>query len=266
MRRLLGDQLEVDVAPEHGMTIVSVIHRQSGIDLLWRHPFNRVRTLPTQLGPGGSSSRQTFEEASFVGGWFVMVPNMGPVTDRIDMWFHGEGARRCWTQIAESESSIVAQLKLASMPVTVLRSVALEGELIRVTTSLQNDGDEDVRVAAGEHPCFNVQGLGVSEFILGESTLSVPANPRVEHNMYEATGRASFEASRIGQRVSLSWDSTSLPAVLTWRRGSAVLAIEPRSMRARSADSALDHEWRTIAPGETFGWELQMVVHNLAAS
>ncbi|WP_020075862.1 hypothetical protein [Cryocola sp. 340MFSha3.1] len=258
MIRLRDDRLDVAVAPEHGMTVVSIVDRDSGADLLWQHPRNRVRALPDHLGAPGPASRAVFEDTVFVGGWFAMFPTVGDPGSRDDVWLHGEAPRRRWSLTASGQGSVTARVELRTVPLSVGRTVTLEGASVRIRTLARNDGDEVVAVTAGEHPCFDQGALGISAVTLGQETVPVPPDQAIEHRMYEADGRASFEARAIGKTVTLEWDSAVLPAVLTWRRGSEVLAIEPRSTSARSADAVPDDQWWRIRPGGEVGWAMQL--------
>lgn len=255
---LRDDRLEVAVAPEHGMTVVSIVDRDSGVDLLWHHPGNRVRALTDDLGPPGAASRAVFEETVFVGGWFAMFPTVGDPGSRDDVWLHGEAPRRAWSLGESGRGHVQAALELLTVPLSASRTVSLVGGSVRIRTIARNNGEETVAVAAGEHPCFDRAALGIDALSLGEATEPVPADDEIEHRMYEAHGRASFEARRIGKKVALEWDPTALPAVLTWRRGRDVLAVEPRSTSARSVGALADDGCWRVRPGGEVSWGMQL--------
>ncbi len=99
--RLESDQLRVEVAPGVGGRIVSLIHRASGHEFLWRN-----RVLPLQCLPAGSEY-----DPNFFGGIDELLPNDIPETiDGVSCPDHGE----LWTTPLDWQSD-GHQLKLRGM-------------------------------------------------------------------------------------------------------------------------------------------------------
>jgi galactose mutarotase-like enzyme len=251
---LRNDHLSVEVYPEHGFVIGSIVEHSTGMNLLWNPPGADFGSLGDALGPPGPPSIDDFDRGILAGGWFTMIPNAGLPGMR-NMWMHGEAARVTWHVAAVGDSHCTCRIRLPYSGLFVERTVVLEDATVRTYTRVANIGREDVAFAPGEHPCFPRRGFAggrisirhgssglvashaepaAASFAEGQSfswplapasgggthdASLVPAEPTITHDhliVDSGDGRVAIERPDGRGAVTLTFDSTTLPSMLIW--------------------------------------------------
>jgi hypothetical protein len=149
---LKNEQLEVTVLPDKGADIYSLVHRGSGVDVLFKAPWG-ARAPGPWLRP--SSSMERWIEA-YPGGWQLLLPNGGDeCTEQGAIWgFHGEAALVPWTVLDRTGSTATMETSLFTVPLHVRREVSLDGLVLRVRERVTNLSETGVEVMWSHHPAF----------------------------------------------------------------------------------------------------------------
>lgn len=149
---LHNEQLEVTVLADKGADIYSLVHRASGVDVLFKAPWG-VRPPGPWLR--AASSLERWMEA-YPGGWQLLLPNGGDeCKERGVTWgFHGEAALAPWAVLDRTGSSATLETNLFSAPLHVLRSLTLDGPVLRVDETITNRSAAPVEVMWSHHPAF----------------------------------------------------------------------------------------------------------------
>jgi hypothetical protein len=234
--------------------MTSLVDVERGAELLWSRPG----VLPSALGPTGEPSRAYFDENVFVGGWFTMFPTAGGPGSDPELRLHGDAPRVPWDVIHAGRSELVAGTQLSDGRFRLERTIRLIGPVVGVGTRAWNDGPDIASVAFGEHPCVALSALGIASVRIGSVERSIEHDDAVVHEVSRAED-AEMRADGIARRLLLRWDGTILPGALLWRRGTEIIAIEPKSFVGRSADEVGDDR-RTIQPGCSIEWSMSLRV------
>jgi Domain of unknown function (DUF4432) len=149
---LSNEHLEVTVLPDKGADIYSLVHRASGVDVLFKAPWG-VRAPGPWLR--ASTSMERWIEA-YAGGWQLLLPNGGDeCTERDVTWgFHGEAALVPWTVLERVDSSATLETSLFTAPLHILRHFSLDGPVLRVREVVTNSSENDIEVMWSHHPAF----------------------------------------------------------------------------------------------------------------
>lgn len=152
--------LEVTVLPDKGADIYTIVHRESGMDVLFKSPWG-LRSPGPWPRPDGSMGRWL---EAYAGGWQLLLPNGGDeCTERGAIWgFHGEASLVPWRVLAHDQSSATLEALLFSAPLHVLRELSLDGPVLRVREVATNLSTEDVEVMWSHHPAFGAPFLDES--------------------------------------------------------------------------------------------------------
>ena len=91
---LEDDDLSVTVLPAKGAEVTSLVHRQSGVDVLFSAPWG---LQPPGSPPREGSDGEPFLE-NYAGGWQELFPNAGDPCEHRgrSLPFHGEVATVPW--------------------------------------------------------------------------------------------------------------------------------------------------------------------------
>jgi galactose mutarotase-like enzyme len=154
--RMQTDALELDVLPEHGMTIVSLRLRGTQENVLWERDRDRHPTVSRDIGPPGQPSIDTLH-GLFVGGWFEMSPHAGlpGVLDGRETMLHGEAPRLPWDVDVVESGVLEASTACVRYPLELRRRLELDGARVSVSSTIRNTGADSVTITHGEHPCFS---------------------------------------------------------------------------------------------------------------
>jgi hypothetical protein len=234
---LHGDQLSVEVRPERGADITSIIDRETSIDVLFHAPIGR----PDLASAPSTGDSRTDWLARYGGGWQQLIPNAGEerIVDGVRRGFHGEAAVVEWS--VESESSFGVELD--SAPLRLTRTLALDGPTLTVTDTVRNISDDPVRVMWVQHPGFG------APFLDDRCVLRTPARtvitdadppkrsafpaelsripgPRSGRSLLVYltdfdTGWFAIDSPSAGLTVRLEWDAALLPHAWLWQECNA---------------------------------------------
>lgn len=167
------DQLTVTVLTGKGADILSMEYRSTAVDPLWKARWG-----------GGSSSGGRLATSSYEawfaacqGGWFLLVPNAGEesTVDGVTHPWHGESSMMAFevasSTVSEASVSLclVAHLHLSPLRVARRLEVLNDRPVMLVTTTVTNEGGEDIPLIAVEHPTFG------RPFISSGTTISTGA-------------------------------------------------------------------------------------------
>lgn len=249
-----SDEVEVTVDPGRGADILSLTHRASGIDVLFRTPWrvhaDRVRAGAT---PALVADAQTAWMEHYRGGWQTLFPNAGPgrVHDGAPFGFHGEASTSAWDVVERTAGSVQLRTELFTVPVAMCRTITVDGPTVRVVDELTNLSANAVTTDYCSHPAFGgpfLEGECVLDVAAGAFTVdpSVPGiggtvlgwpgarpdeggepldrvpGPDAVRGMFGwfsgfREGSATIENPAPGLAVRLTWDAGLLPYAWLWQ-------------------------------------------------
>jgi hypothetical protein len=205
---LESSYLKVTVLLNQGGDILELIHKPSGIDVLWKVPYP-VREPGVGPTPAGDSFAQWIHY--YRGGWQTIFPNFGPAVEfrgaLLD--FHGEAARRPWRIEWESDAEVEISTELACLPISMKRRIALSrvSPELTVLETVTNSSTESVDCMWAHHPVFGAPLLSPesriytgARLIHTDDSYDVPGNDLPLGEISEWP----FVVSRAGTRVDLS--------------------------------------------------------------
>ena len=173
--------LRVTVRPQVGGTITTIRHKASGLSVLGTVPWQPVED---PLDSGAAPDEPTWL-TRYTGGWPLLFPNGGDActVDGVFHGFHGEASISPWHETHDG-STITLERRMKTVPVHMRRTIAVEGDVVRVRETAVNEGAAPVAVMWGHHPTFGSDLLdGEIEITTGARTVTVdagydpPANP-----------------------------------------------------------------------------------------
>ena len=152
MLTLRSDQLSVGLLPGKGADLCSLIHRDTGIDVLWRTPWSSDD--PSSLPWTGDSQIDFL--ARYPGGWQQLVPNAGPPReqDGVRLGYHGEAAVVPWRVLESDNSQALLDVRLLTAPLHLTRRVTVDGAVLRLRDEIVNASLDPVQVRWVQHPGF----------------------------------------------------------------------------------------------------------------
>lgn len=154
---LRGDALDVEVDPDNGCDIRQVRHVASRSEVLWQTPWTPQRGVPAL--PLDASVAGWLR--AYPGGWQLLLPNAGDPgeVDGVPLGFHGEASVSRWERL-DHDSGLRARLRCYDAPLTIERTIDVDGATVTVSDSVRNDGCAPVRFVWGHHPGFGADLLG----------------------------------------------------------------------------------------------------------
>lgn len=250
---LRSEMLTVTVVPHKGGDIVSVVHRPTSTELMWRPRWG----LRRRGGFAQSGSGEAITTDAYGGGWQTMFPNGGDasVENGVEWGFHGEVWVTAFELVELRPGAVVLQGDLTRSPFRVVKTIALDGSRLRVSETVTNLGRDDVEVMWGHHPAFGAPFIGPETHIEtsarivqteadarqpaegrrsglswphyrdgsgGTVDLSVPALPESGESrmafLAEFTGRPWIRLTnrRVGLQAELTWDGATFPYAWYW--------------------------------------------------
>lgn len=173
--------LRVTVRPRVGGTITGIRHTASGLSVLGRVPWQPVEE---PLESGAAPDERAWL-TRYTGGWPLLFPNGGDActVDGVFHGFHGEASIAPWDEHHDG-ATITLERRMTTVPVHMRRTIAVEGDMVRVVEIARNESAAPVTVMWGHHPTFGSDLLdGEIEIATGARTVTVdagydpPANP-----------------------------------------------------------------------------------------
>lgn len=155
---VLGNQhIEVTVLADKGADIYSLVHRRTGVDVLFKAPWG---ARAPGLWPRTGTSMARWLEA-YAGGWQLLLPNGGDeCTERGATWgFHGEAALVPWRVLRHDPTVAELETVLFSAPLKVFREMSVDGPVFRLREVVTNTSDQEVEFMWSHHPAFGAPFL-----------------------------------------------------------------------------------------------------------
>ncbi len=154
---LRNEHIEATVLADKGADIYSLVHRRTGVDVLFKAPWGARAPGPW---PRTGTSMARWLEA-YAGGWQLLLPNGGDeCTERGATWgFHGEAALVPWQVLSHNETAVDLETTLFSVPLRLARRVSVDGPVLRLHEVVTNTSDQDVDFMWSHHPAFGAPFL-----------------------------------------------------------------------------------------------------------
>jgi galactose mutarotase-like enzyme len=186
--RLSNPQISVTILPDKGADIYSLVHRASGVDVLWKSPLGL--RAPGQ-GRFSSDSQVAWLEI-YEGGWQECFPNGGdPIMYKgVELSFHGESSLAVWQYnvVTQNDSELVVDFttQLYRSPFLMRRRMSLKADTATLTLSEQitNLAAEPMDFMWGHHPAYGAPFLSEhtrlntnAQTILSDGSEDAPQNP-----------------------------------------------------------------------------------------
>lgn len=244
--RLSSDELLVDVLPANGGDVFSVVHRRTGVDLLWKAPWG------TNLRPEEAPTSRDRWLTRTWGGWQVLLPNTGDeALEHGRTWgFHGEAGLRSWGVASLGVDDLELTVDLETAPLALRRRYRVQGPDLSVETTVRNESAEPLEFLWGEHPTYGedfaagatleIDAKSIQIEIAGN--VEVKAGDRLEWPRQESPALSSLERiphgspsrflfafldglragtyrlrnDRLGLAARLSWPIEVFPCVWLW--------------------------------------------------
>lgn len=278
--------MSVVVAVDRGATIMSLVHRPSNIDLMWK---------PDPPGPDMLAASEPTEREwhrDYRGGWQTILPNFG----HANTWqgtahqMHGEAARVAWDVDDERGQDggveIAVSVRLETLPLRVRRVMRLDASepVLEIVESVTNFGNDAIDCMWGHHPVFGppflspacvvdtgarrvmVDGAYAANDLdatsdwrwpnVGATDLSIMPPPKAGSS--RVVTLAEFDGAwyaltnrQLSLGIGIAWTDDVFPYACMWQESTEryALAIEPQS-------SFPGHGVRAVA--ETTGTQLTL--------
>ena len=183
------------VDPGHGGEVLDLIDLTTGRQLLGRRPFGSA-----DPAEGPLDEVQWIE--GWRGGWQVCLPNPGNrcEVDGSMHGFHGTASHEPWAVLDADERSV--SMRWAGFGIEALRQLAVDGDCLRIETTVNACGPEPVPYCALEHISL---GLEVLDPVL---ELDIPAAPTMRFR----TGMARPVRQQMPRAGRWQSDSTIAPS------------------------------------------------------
>jgi len=173
--------LRVRVDPDVGGTITTIRHLGAGAAVLGVMPWY----VPAQPHEGIAAPDERSWLAHYRGGWPLLFPNGGDACsfEGATHGFHGEASIAPWVCTREGET-LCLERGFFSVPVTMVRRLSLEDDVLVISETVHHTGDRASRVMWTHHPTLGSDLLdGPFEITTGARTVASdeaydpPANP-----------------------------------------------------------------------------------------
>jgi hypothetical protein len=161
--RMANPFMSVDVLPDKGADICSIVHRASGVDVMWQSPLG-LRALDAGWS---SPDSQTAWLEHYEGGWQEILPHTGaPETYKgVELSFHGESTLLPWRVeiVKGAGDEIVADfsVRLFRSPFELRRRMVMNAssKCVRLIERVTNLAGEPMDFVWGHHPAYGAPFL-----------------------------------------------------------------------------------------------------------
>lgn len=162
--RLSNPFMSVDVLPDKGADICAIVHRATGVDVMWKSPVGLRR-----LDAGWSSPQSEVAWLEhYEGGWQEILPHTGaPETYKgVELSFHGESTLLPWhyeiVQAAGDEIIVDFSVNLFRSPFRLERRMVMNAQSshVRLIEKVTNLAGETMDFVWGHHPAYGAPFIG----------------------------------------------------------------------------------------------------------
>ena len=277
--------IRLEIRPDLGGRITSLVDRRSGREWLWSNPH---------LAPRPAAGAESYTEHLDAGGWDEILPSVSPcqLSDGRNIPDHGDVVRLPASVVAAGADHCVLSTELDSLPLRFTRELRVEGARLTIRYTLESLADHDVPWLWAAHPLFALKpGMEISGFrgvdfltadALGnaagfDGTIPDFSSPEFEPfacKLFSPAGALDAVGLRHpdGSGIEMHWNATEIPHLALWLNlgawsgcGSAPyvnLGIEPTTAPYDSLAEAVQAGGAMILPaGETRSWSLRIGLH-----
>lgn len=153
---IANELVTATVDPGQGSDVTSLVHRPSGVDVLFRSPW-RDRADAIRGGhPAFSFDATNGWLERYRGGWQVLCPNAGDPRNVHGalVGFHGEASSIPWCLDYNKSDRLALHVELFSIPVRIDREISLQGAQLSIIDSLTNLSGVELEFDYSHHPAF----------------------------------------------------------------------------------------------------------------
>lgn len=180
--RVRTDRIAVDIDVSRGAEVLSAVDLRSGVNVLMRTPWASEARKRRPVRP--TSDARTSEPvwtASYAGGWQTLVPHAGDPeeVDGAVRHYHGEASIVPWTVDEVTDGAVTAHIRLDTVPMRIDRTIAVDGDTVRVADVLTNQSDHALAYDYQSHPAFGAPFLD-STCRIGLAAAAYVSDPRFE--------------------------------------------------------------------------------------
>jgi galactose mutarotase-like enzyme len=256
MIELSSPSLRAVVDPARGADVLSLVHRESGTEVLFQMPASDTAAELAGVERARSASdSQTRWLANYRGGWQTLVPVAGAAREIYGalVGFHGEASVSSWNLDRATATEVDLSLELDSIPISIVRRISLSNDRIEVADELTNRTAGPLTFDYAAHPALGgdlldgrcVITAAAREFTFDPDTPSELAAPGsvsgwpdggVDAHQNVAVipardspramlgwlgkleaGWATIENLDTGMRATVDWDASELPYAWIWQ-------------------------------------------------
>jgi len=161
--RMTNPLMQIDVLPDKGADIYSIVHRPTNVDVMWKSPLGL-----RGLSDGWSSPDSTTAWLEhYEGGWQELLPHTGaPETYKgVELSFHGESTLLPWSfdivKDAGDEIIVDFSVSLFRSPFTLMRRMVMNAttNCFRLIERVTNTAGEPMDFVWGHHPAYGAPFL-----------------------------------------------------------------------------------------------------------
>lgn len=161
--RLNNPFLTVEVLPDKGADIYAIIHRKTGVDVMWKSPLGL-----RGLGEGWASPHSEVAWLEhYEGGWQELLPHTGPpeTYKGVELSFHGESTLLPWHYqiVREAGDEIIVDfhVRLFRSPFALQRRMSMDAitGCFRLRERVTNLAGEAMDFVWGHHPAYGAPFL-----------------------------------------------------------------------------------------------------------
>jgi len=181
--KLENQSLSVYINDLRGGDVLSLVHKKTGRDVLWRS--RRARSERPRAGSLGPTDTDFYDE--YPGGIQELFPNTANTTviNGVEYPFHGEACRITWGLIPNNPDAgtqadalrVTLQAFLRRAPVKMIRTISLDPdrEVLSIESSVENLSDTRTPYSWAFHPVFG------ENLISEDCTLYLPTDMVTAH-------------------------------------------------------------------------------------
>lgn len=144
------------IDPDHGADILSLVDRRTGIDVLFKSPWEpRAKAICAGQRTSLSDPVGLWLE-QYRGGWQTLCPNAGSPRSiyGAQVGFHGEASVVPWSIDEVDVTRALLHVELFSVPVVIHRMVTVNGSSIELRDILSNLSDVALGIDYVSHPAL----------------------------------------------------------------------------------------------------------------
>lgn len=181
--RLSNPAVSVTVIPDKGADIYALVHRATGLDVLWKSPQGLRAPGQGRFAPDSATAWLEMYE----GGWQEILPNGGDACQHngVELSFHGESTTLPWQyDILSAEGDQIAvefSVRLYRSPFAIRRRMSLNAEqpALFIDETVTNWGADAAALMWGHHPAFG------APFLSADTRLSCSARSVLVDDSYD---------------------------------------------------------------------------------